>query len=62
MDYGTLSSIMTVVSLMTFIGIVLWAYSGRRKAAFERAAMEPFALPDEGAAGDLDQAQSRGRP
>ena len=36
-------SIVTVVSLLTFIGIVCWAYSSRRKAAFEEAANLPFA-------------------
>jgi cytochrome c oxidase cbb3-type subunit 4 len=45
--YSVLSSIMTVVSFVLFIGIVAWAYSKRRKAAFEAAANAPFALPDE---------------
>jgi cytochrome c oxidase cbb3-type subunit 4 len=42
-----LSSLMTVVSFVTFIGIVVWAYSKKRKAAFDEAANAPFALPDE---------------
>ena len=42
-----LSSLMTVVSFITFIGIVFWAYSGRRKKAFDEAANAPFALPDD---------------
>ncbi len=42
MDINTLRSIITVVAFALFIGIVLWAYSGRRKAAFEQAAMLPF--------------------
>jgi cytochrome c oxidase cbb3-type subunit 4 len=29
---------MTVIAFTTFLGIVAWAYSGRRKPAFERAA------------------------
>ncbi len=45
--YSTLSSIFTVVSFFVFAGIVRWAWSARRKAGFERAAVEPFALPDE---------------
>ncbi len=36
-------SIITVISMLTFIGIVAWAYSGRRKADFEEAANLPFA-------------------
>ena len=42
-----LSSLMTVVSFATFIGIVLWAYSRKRKPAFDDAANAPFALPDD---------------
>jgi len=45
--YSILASAMTVVSFLVFIGIVLWAWSGRRKAAFDEAAMAPFALDDE---------------
>jgi cytochrome c oxidase cbb3-type subunit 4 len=36
-------NVVTVVSFLTFIGIVLWAYSGRRSADFEEAARLPFA-------------------
>lgn len=35
--------VMTVVSMLTFIGICWWAYSGRRSAEFETAANLPFA-------------------
>ena len=45
--YSTLSSIFTVVSFCIFVGIVYWAWSARRKASFDAAAVEPFALPDE---------------
>lgn len=41
MDLGDLStarSVMTVLSFVTFIGIVVWAYSGRRKQAYDEAA------------------------
>ena len=37
------SSIMTVVSLVTFLGIVAWAYSKRRTEDFAEAANLPFA-------------------
>ena len=47
MDFVTLSSIMTVVAFATFIGIVLWAYSGKARRAFDEAARLPFA-EDEG--------------
>jgi cytochrome c oxidase cbb3-type subunit 4 len=45
--YAALSSAITVVSFLLFVGIVLWAWSGRRRDAFARAAQTPFALPDD---------------
>ena len=36
-------SIVTVICMLTFIGIVVWAYSARRKSDFDEAAMLPFA-------------------
>lgn len=44
---GLLGSITTVVAFVAFVAIVLWAYSSRRKAAFDEAANAPFALPDD---------------
>lgn len=35
-------SLMTVLAFVTFIGIVIWAWSGKRQAAFEEAARLPF--------------------
>ena len=37
-DYSTFSSVMTVVMLVVFLGIVAWAYSGKRRAQFDEAA------------------------
>jgi len=48
MDINTLRSIVTVVAFAAFIAIVLWAYSDRSKAAFDRAARLPFDEEDEG--------------
>jgi cytochrome c oxidase cbb3-type subunit 4 len=45
--YPILSSVMTVVTFVSFLGIVAWAYSRRRASAFDAAAQAPFALPDE---------------
>jgi len=35
-------SIWTIVVMVTFLGIVVWAYSGKRKADFDEAARLPF--------------------
>jgi cytochrome c oxidase cbb3-type subunit 4 len=45
--YSILGSVFTVISFVVFIGIVIWAWSGRRKRAFDEAAQAPFALADE---------------
>ncbi len=42
MDINDIRSIVTVLAFVTFAGIVLWAYSGGRRAAFEEAARLPF--------------------
>jgi cytochrome c oxidase cbb3-type subunit IV len=41
-DINTLRSVVTVISLVTFIGIVWWAWSKRRSADFQEAANLPF--------------------
>jgi cytochrome c oxidase cbb3-type subunit IV len=45
MDINDLRSITTVLSFGTFIAIVAWAYSGKRKRAFDEAAA--LAVDDE---------------
>jgi cytochrome c oxidase cbb3-type subunit 4 len=40
--FGNLSGIMTAVLMLTFVGIVLWAWSGRRRDAFDAAARLPL--------------------
>lgn len=41
-DINSLRSGATVVSFITFIGILVWAYSRRNAADFEEAAQLPF--------------------
>ena len=36
----------TVILLISFVGIIFWAYSKRRKQAFDEAANLPFADED----------------
>ncbi len=42
MDINTLRSIATVLMFVTFIGIVIWAWSRKNKASFDEAAQLPF--------------------
>jgi len=44
---GILNGIMTVLGMLTFFGIVWWAYSAGRVKDNQEAAMLPFSLPDD---------------
>lgn len=46
MDVGLAQGIWTVIAIVAFVGIVIWAYSGKRKEDFERAARIPFEEDD----------------
>ena len=47
MDINDLRSIITVLSLLTFLGICWWAYSRGSQKGFEEAAQLPFAEDDD---------------
>jgi cytochrome c oxidase cbb3-type subunit 4 len=42
MDIIVIQSVWTVVVTVLFIGIVIWAWSGKRKQRFDEAANLPF--------------------
>lgn len=42
MDFSLVHSLWTVVALVLFVGIVIWAWSGKRKQQFDAAANIPF--------------------
>lgn len=42
MDVNDARSLVTVLSLIVFLGIVLWAWSAQRRRAFDEAAQLPF--------------------
>ena len=46
--FDTASSVMTVVSFVTFIGILWWAFTPANRNSFEQAASLPFADEEEG--------------
>ncbi len=43
MDINDLRGLSTVFLMMAFIGLCFWAYSSKRKKAFDEAANLPFA-------------------
>jgi cytochrome c oxidase cbb3-type subunit 4 len=59
MDINDLRSIMTVVSFVTFMGIVWWAWSRHSKAGFEEAARLVFDDEDDIAAPNAETAERR---
>jgi cytochrome c oxidase cbb3-type subunit IV len=51
MDTGFLQSIWTVIAFVFFVGVVIWAWSGKRKKKFDAAARmaldDDKSVPDE---------------
>lgn len=45
-DINTLRSVITLVSMLVFLGIVAWSWSRRRDAAFSAAASLPLLEDD----------------
>ncbi|SDU32658.1 cbb3-type cytochrome oxidase subunit 3 [Geopseudomonas guangdongensis] len=43
MEIGTLRGLGTALVLIAFAGLLLWAFSGKRKKNFDEAANLPFA-------------------
>lgn len=42
MDINDMRSVMTLISFLTFLGIVIWAWSKRNQSSFDEAAELPF--------------------
>ena len=50
MSFGTLMGLATVFAMVAFVGVCLWAWSDKRRQAFDEAANLPFAdEPDDNA-------------
>ena len=43
MNQGDWMGIATLLALLAFVGVCVWAWSDRRKAGFDEAAQLPFA-------------------
>jgi cytochrome c oxidase cbb3-type subunit IV len=42
-SFGLVQGLLTLLLMVLFIGIVVWAYSSRQKKRFDEASMLPFA-------------------
>lgn len=54
MDINDFRSLITVLGLLCFLGIVAWAYSKGSKKGFDEAANLPFAEDDDSEVGNTD--------
>ena len=60
MDFTLIEAIWTVVVMVVFIGIVLWAWSGKRKQDFNEAANIPFTEDEPVSTEKLSKEKSHG--
>ncbi len=42
MNFGLIQGLWTIAVMIFFIGVVIWAWSGKRKKEFDEAAQIPF--------------------
>jgi cytochrome c oxidase cbb3-type subunit IV len=42
MNFGLLLGLWTIIVMIFFLGVVVWAWSKKRKKEFDEAAMIPF--------------------
>lgn len=57
-DINDIRSLFTVLVFAAFIGVWIWAWSDKRKQAFDEAANLPFADDDRHLAGDKQKEAS----
>jgi len=57
MDINDLRSLTTVLGLICFLGIAVWAYSKKSKQGFEDAANLPFADDDDSEPGQTPRSR-----
>ena len=63
MDINDVRSVVTVLGLVCFIAISLWAFSGRARKGFDEAALLPFSedeLPAPGAGRQTKEGNKNG--
>ena len=60
MDFSLIQSIWTIVVMVLFVGIVIWAWSGKRKSRFDEAANIPFIEDDMTSANKTPEEKTNG--
>jgi cytochrome c oxidase cbb3-type subunit 4 len=51
--YGWLAGVSTLVSMLAFVGVIVWCYSGRRRTEYDQAARLPLEEDGDACAGGL---------
>ncbi len=60
MEFSIIQSVWTILVLVLFVGIVVWAWSGKRKQRFDEAANIPFEEDDDLPADTTSKENSHG--
>lgn len=60
MDIGTIRGLGTLLVFVAFVGLVIWAYSSKRKRSFDEAANLPFA-DEQAPSAERDKQASRSK-
>jgi cytochrome c oxidase cbb3-type subunit 4 len=46
MDINTIRGVLTIVLIIAFLGLVIWAWSGKRKETFDKLSQVPLEEDD----------------
>ena len=59
MEIDIMRSALTVLSFVTFLGVVVWAYAPTRRSRFDHDAMMPFSHQEPAASCNLSSGAAR---
>jgi cytochrome c oxidase cbb3-type subunit 4 len=59
-NFTLIQSLWTILVMVAFIGIVIWAWSGKRKQRFEDAANIPFTEDEQPQSDSMSKENSHG--
>jgi cytochrome c oxidase cbb3-type subunit 4 len=58
MDINTIRGVLTVILMIAFLGLIIWAWSSKRKDAFDKLSQMPLEEDDEQLAEDNSRSES----
>ena len=54
MDINTIRGVLTIILMIAFLGVVVWAWSSKRKDTFDKLSQMPLEEDDDGQAPEND--------